>query len=48
MFLVLFISEFVVSIEVLGELHVTIKCPTLYYKIKLNNIKTPWVMQVLV
>lgn len=31
-----FSSKFVASVEVFGELHITIKCPTLYYKIKLN------------
>lgn len=43
-----FPSKFVASVEVSGELHITIKCPTLYYKIKLNNIKIPRVVQVLV
>jgi len=43
-----FSYKFVALVEVFGELHITIKCPTLYYKIKLNNIKIPWVVQVLV
>lgn len=41
-------SKFVASVEVFGELHITIKCPTLYYKIKFNSIKIPWMVQVLV
>lgn len=44
----LFSSRFVASVEVFGDPPITIKCPTLCYKIKLNNIEIPRVVQVLV
>lgn len=33
-----FLPSLWLSVEVVGEVHIAIKCPTLYYKIKLIDI----------